>query len=132
MGSRGNRKLQLIILLVLVSLVGTMSIAYAVLSTTLNINGTAQVQDASWNVHFDNVQVKTGSVSGAKVTTAPTTSGTTTTTLTWEVSMDTPGEFYEYNVDVVNGGSMDAMVNTITTNRPNMLSQVQKMDIPNM
>ena len=57
-----NRKLQLIILLVLISLVGTMSVAYAVLSTTLNINGTAQVQDTAWNVHFDNVQVNPYSV----------------------------------------------------------------------
>ena len=41
MSGRGSRKLQLFILLVLVSLVATMSIAYAVLSTILNINGTA-------------------------------------------------------------------------------------------
>ena len=60
--TRQNRKLQLFILLTLVCLVGTMSIAYAILSTTLNINGTAQVQDASWNVHFDNVQVNPYSV----------------------------------------------------------------------
>ena len=42
---RQNRKIQFIILLTLVCLVGTMTIAYAVLSTTLNINGAAEIKN---------------------------------------------------------------------------------------
>ena len=101
MGSRVNRKLQLIILLVLVSLVGTMSIAYAVLSTTLNINGTAQVQDASWNVHFDNVEVNPGSV-----TTSNTPIIIDSKTIDFSVVLNNPGEFYKFDVDIINDGSI--------------------------
>lgn len=90
------------------------SIGYAALSTNLSILGNATIKAKNWNIYFNNVQVKEGSISGAKVTTAPTTSGTSTTTLNWTVSMDTPGEFYEFNVDVVNSGDMDAMISTAT------------------
>ena len=60
---RQNRKLQVTILIVLIYLVVSLSIAYATLSVTLNIIGTAQVADASWKVHFANVNVAQNSVS---------------------------------------------------------------------
>ena len=61
-------------------------------------------------VYFTNIEVKTGSVTA---TPAPTTSGTSTTSLTWGVNMDTQGQFYEYTVDVVNGGTIDAMIGSL-------------------
>ena len=106
MNGVNNRKLQLIILLVLVSLVGTMSIAYAVLSTTLNINGTAQVQDASWNVHFSNIQVNPYSVEINPVI-------TDNNKITFSADLTTPGDFYKFTVDIVNEGSIDAMIESI-------------------
>ena len=106
MSSKGSRKLQLVILLVLVSLVGTMSIAYAVLSTTLNINGTAQVQDASWNVHFDSVQVNPYSVPINPII-------TDNNKITFSADLTTPGDFYKFTVDIVNEGSIDAMIESI-------------------
>lgn len=111
---RRNKTMKTKLVVLLLILVLLISVGYAALTTNLTINGTATVKHQSWSVYFDNVQVKTGSVSGAKVTTAPSTSGTTTTTLNWEVSMDTPGEFYEFNVDVVNNGTIDAMIGTET------------------
>ena len=120
MGSRVNRKLQLIILLVLVSLVGTMSIAYAVLSTTLNINGTAQVQDASWNVHFDNVEVNPGSV-----TTSNTPIIIDSKTIDFSVVLNNPGEFYKFDVDIINDGSIDAMIDSIIKS-PDLTSEQAK------
>ena len=103
---RVNRKVQLIILLVLVCLVGTMSIAYAILSTTLNINGTAQVQDASWNVHFDNIQVNPYSVEINPVI-------TDNNKVSFSADLTTPGDFYKFTVDIVNEGSIDAMIESI-------------------
>ena len=43
------------------------SVGYAALTTNLQINGTATVKAQSWSVYFNNVQVKTGSVSGAAI-----------------------------------------------------------------
>ena len=115
-----NRKFIVIAVILLL----TISIGYAALSTTLTINGTANIASSSWLVYFTNVEVATGSVTA---TTAPTTSGTSTTTLTWVVSMDTPGQFYEYTVDVKNDGTIDAMLGslsntTLTTNQSKYLN----------
>lgn len=38
------------------------SIGYAYLNTTLSINGTSMLDSARWDVHFENIQVKNGSV----------------------------------------------------------------------
>jgi len=109
---------------VAVVLLFAISIGYAALSTTLTINGTANIASNSWLVYFTNVQVTSGSVTAATV---PTTSGTSTTTLTWAVNLQTPGDFYEYTVDVKNDGSIDAMIGSLsntslTTNQAKYLN----------
>lgn len=86
----------------------TLTIAYAALSVTLNITGTADISAATWDVHLDNVQVKSGSVSG----TAPTITGGTTAT--FSTSLTTPGDFYEFTIDVVNNGTIDAMIDGVS------------------
>ena len=94
-------------LFVAIALLFVMSIGYAALSTTLTINGTANIASNSWDVHFANIQTTTGSVTP---TTAPTVSGTNTTSLTWAVSLAEPGDFYEFTVDAVNGGTINAKI----------------------
>ena len=115
---RQNRKIQFIILLTLVCLVGTMTIAYAILSTTLNINGTAEVMDASWNVHFENINVNPNSVP-----ISPTI--TDNDKITFSADLTTPGQFYKFTVDIVNSGSIDAMIETIITN-PELTTEQKK------
>ena len=106
-----NKRAKLVaILLVLVMLI---SVGYAALETLLQISGTATLKKKTWNVHFANVQIKQGSVQATTEPTVPEGS-TDTTSLTWAVNMDTPGQYYEFNVDVVNGGDLDAMVSTAT------------------
>ena len=94
-----------------VFLIIAISIGYAALSTTLSIDGTANLNTNLWLIYFTNVQVSAGSVSA---TTVPTTTGTSTTILTWEVDLETPGDYYEYYVDVVNGGTIDAMIGSLS------------------
>ena len=65
-----------------VFLIIAISIGYAALSTTLSIDGTANLNTNLWLIYFTNVQVSAGSVSA---TTVPTTTGTSTTILTWDV-----------------------------------------------
>ena len=84
-----------------------LGIGYAYINSDLNINGTAQVNSANWDVHWANVQVKNGSVSAS----SPTISNQTT--VNYSVVLNTPGDFYEFTVDAVNGGSIDAMIDTI-------------------
>ena len=106
------------------------SVGYAALSTTLTINGTANVATNSWLIYFTNVQVTTGSVTATQT---PTTSGTSTTTLTWAVNLQTPGDFYEYYVDVKNDGTIDAMIGSLsntslTTNQAKYLAYTVTYD----
>ncbi len=56
-----------------------LGLGYAALTTNLSINGTAHVDNATWNIYWDNVQVTTGSV------TAPTPTISNQTTVSYEL-----------------------------------------------
>ena len=84
------------------------SIGYAALNTTLNINGKSTISKNTWDVYFDNVIVNAGSVEAVKI---PTVSDKTT--VDFEVGLNLPGDYYEFTVDVVNNGTIDAMIESI-------------------
>ena len=89
-------------------LVCSVGLGYAAISTTLSIDGSAEFKDARWIVYFDNLNVTTGSITA----TTPA-SITNTTTVSFGVKLDNPGDFYEFTVDVVNGGNMNAMIDSV-------------------
>ena len=97
------------LIVIAIILLFAISIGYASISTELKINGTAMVKATSWNVYFTNVQPTNGSVS-VQAANAPATSGTTTTELNYAVTLEKPGDYYEFTVDVKNGGSIDAKI----------------------
>lgn len=96
--------------LVLVAVLG-ISLGYATLSRTLTISGTSGIKNNSWDVHFEQIQVTTGSVT-------PTTAaviGEGSTSINYEISLGLPGEFYEFTVNVKNGGSVPAKLSATPT-----------------
>ena len=101
-----NKKVYIV--LIIVALIG-ITIGYAVINTTLNINGKSSISKNTWDVYFDNIVVKDGSVEAVKIPTV-----TNKTTVDFEVALNLPGDFYEFTVDVVNGGSIDAMIESIS------------------
>ena len=101
-----NRKSLYLILTAIIISVFTLSIAYAILSVTLNITGAAEVVASNWDIHLENVKVKSGSVSSD----APIISGNN---LSFFASLLTPGDYYEFTVDVVNSGNIDAMIDGV-------------------
>ena len=105
--SRDRKTLYIILSIVLISIF-SLTIVYAALSVTLNIQGSAQVSSANWDIHLDNVKVTSGSVSGT------TPSITSPTTATFSTTLNMPGDFYEFTIDVVNNGSIDAMIDSVT------------------
>ena len=86
----------------------TFTIAYAALNAVLTIQGSAQVSSADWDVHLANPRVTNGSVT----TTVPTLA--TGKSLTFSTTLNMPGDFYEFTIDVVNDGTIDAMIDGIT------------------
>ena len=105
--SRDRKTLYIILSIVLISIF-SLTIVYAALSVTLNIQGSVEVVASSWDIHLDNVKVTSGSVSGsAPAITSPTTA-------TFSTALTTPGDFYEFTIDVVNDGSIDAMIDGVS------------------
>lgn len=103
-----DRKILYVILVIVLVSVFTLSIVYAALNAILTIQGSAQISSAEWDVHFDNVNVTNGSISGdnPRITSA--------TTAIFSTTLNMPGDFYEFTIDVVNDGSIDAMIENIT------------------
>lgn len=102
-----DKKEKNIIIVALLIVVVSMSIGFAILSTTLNINGTATVKANKWDVHFENLQVASGSVTA---TTPAAITNADATLVNYVVTLDKPGDYYEFTVDVVNDGSIDAKI----------------------
>ena len=94
-------------ILLLVIIIFCMGIGYAVLEADLEISGTSDIDSASWDVYFSNIVVSDDSV------TAPTPVITNKTQLYFETSLKNPGDFFEFTVDVVNGGTMDAVLENL-------------------
>ena len=104
-----KRRRKSLILGIILLLCG-LGIGYSFLTTTLSINGTADVDSNTWDVYWDNVQVTTGSVSAEEPVI-----DSNKTTVTFNAHLSQPGDFYEFTIDAVNDGSIDAMIDTIVT-----------------
>ena len=98
-----NKKMILLLLLVL-----GISIGYAALASNLKINGTSKVKSATWSVYWDNVKATTGGKT--TVTQAAEITDTEKTLVEYAVTLNEPGDYYEFTVDAVNNGTIDAMI----------------------
>ncbi|MBR4693747.1 MAG: BspA family leucine-rich repeat surface protein [Bacilli bacterium] len=89
-------------------LVVFIGIGFAYLTANLNINGIGSFGSQSWNIHFDNVVVDNTSYSPD----TPTVSDDDLT-ITFASGLRLPGDYYKFNVDIVNDGSLDAMFDSV-------------------
>ena len=108
-----NRMIMLVILLLLIS------IGFAFVNTNLKIIGTANVLKQTWEIHFENVEVTDGSITPIS---PATINPEDPTKVSYSINLNDPGDFYEFTVDAVNEGSINAMIgkidiiNTVTEN----------------
>ncbi len=105
---RNNLKLILVVILLAISL------GYAFLQTDLTINGTGKINASSWDIHFEDLVPNPDNVDLSSEDVAATINPSTLTDITYTITLKEPGDFYEFTVAVVNGGSMNAMVGMIT------------------
>ena len=101
-----NRNLYIVFILLIVF---GISIGYAVINRNLTITGNSEVKQNTWDIHFDNIQVTPGSVSSS----IPTLDNVNLS-VNFNFMLNLPGDFYEFTVDVVNRGTIDAMIDSIT------------------
>lgn len=102
------KKIQAMIVILLICFI---SIAYAYLSSNIQINGTAVIKNKKWDIYFDNVEIYQGSV---EPVVEPTTDAQNPLTIEYEVNLNKPGEYHKFDVDVVNNGEFDATLDSFT------------------
>ena len=119
-----NRKITIIIVISLVAVIISLGVAFAVFSTTLNINGGAAVEATSWDIFFT---TEADGTKPTQETTVPAanilTSGTAinnyasilATTFSWNASFISPGDKIVYTIYVRNAGNYNAQVSNIYT-----------------
>ena len=116
---KNKRKLNYLLVIILLLLV---SVGYAILSTNLNIVGAGNINNPTWDIHWENIVVKSGSVSAQ----TPTIDSPKTT-VNYSVTFTIPGEYYEFTVDAVNAGTIDGMISVVS----NKLNNVEITTLPN-
>ena len=94
------------------------SVGYAILQSNLTITGTTSIQDSKWDIHWNNVVITEGSVSTSNADRA--TIDNTKTTVNYNITLNKPGDFYEFTVDAVNEGTIDGMIDVISSKLNNV------------
>ena len=99
--------------LLLIVILLAIGVGYAFLNANLSINGTANIRENTWNVHFINYQRSINST--VTPISEPEIDDDSTTEISYEVSFLEPGDYYEFTVDVINTGTLDATVDSLVT-----------------
>ena len=104
---KNKKKVRSVLLIVL--LVLALSIGFALLSTTLNINGLAFIKPNTWDIHWENVAKE----AGVEPVSPATINANDNKLVEFEADFTIPGDYYEFEVDAVNRGTIDGMLKEI-------------------
>lgn len=107
-----ERKIKVLSVAALLVAVLGLTVAFAALSQTLTINGSATVNTASWDIHFKNLSTPT-LTGNAAVTTAPTIDTKETTIGNYALKLTKPGDSVTYTFDVENKGTINAKISEL-------------------
>lgn len=85
-----------------------MAVGYAAYTQTLNINGSATFTASKWDVHFNTTTFnETTTIKAASKDVG-------NTTITYDVTLQKPGDEYSFTVDAKNFGTIDAVMQKVT------------------
>ena len=121
--SRSKKRLNKYFLLLL--LLGV-SVGFALLSTTLKINGIAGVKGSTYDIHWENVQPNANSTVEAEKPEIDTTR----TIVSYEVNLELPGDFYEFDVDAKNDGTIAGTITDIRHSMKKVVEEGQDSTVP--
>ena len=108
-----ERRTKALVVVVLLIVIAGLTIAFAALSTTLNINGTAYLDAAKWGIKFENLSSPTKIGSATTTGTAKIEESKSAEITGINVSLSTPGDKVTYTVDLVNKGAINAKIDNI-------------------
>ena len=109
---KNHKKKNNMFLILFIMILG-LGLGYALLSQDLTINGITKVKGNNWSIHFDNVQISSGSVTLSTGDSAAEIDSNDDTLVEYTVTLNQPGDFYEFTVDVVNDGTVDGMIGEV-------------------
>ena len=113
MGNKKKKERGVLLLLVVAVLI--MTVGFALYATTLTITGTVNVKGSPWNVHYDTSYGTNGiTTTSGSVAATSAVIGTNDTDFAFTVTLEKPGDFYEATIQVINEGSMPAILKSIT------------------
>ena len=118
------RRTKALVIVVLLIVIAGLAIAFAALSATLNIKGTAYLDASKWGIKFENLSepVKLGTASVSETAKIEETKSAEITGI--NVSLSTPGDKVTYTVDLVNEGTINAKIDKIE--KTELTSEQQK------
>ena len=114
-----KNKLTISLFILIILFIG---IGYAYLTSNLTLSGSTKLAGNTWDIHFANLVVNSSSVS---TSTPATIDSNDNTSIDYEVTLDKPGDFYEFTVDIVNAGSITGKISLLTnTGIPSNLEDI--------
>ena len=108
-----ERRTKALVIVVLLIVVAGLTVAFAALSTTLNINGTAYLDAAKWGIRFENLSSPTRVGKATTTGTAKIEETKAAEITDMNVSLSIPGDKIVYTVDLVNKGTINAKIDNI-------------------
>ena len=108
-----ERRTKALVIVVLLIVVAGLTVAFAALSTTLNINGTAYLDAAKWGIRFENLSSPTKIGSATTTGTAKIEETKAAEITGMNVGLSIPGDKVVYTVDLVNKGTINAKIDNI-------------------
>ena len=84
-----------------------------VIASIFSIFNESNANDLKWDLYFDNIEITDGSITANQEATIV---GSSRSQITFDITLKVPGDFYEFTVDAVNNGTVDAMIDQIGIN----------------
>ena len=98
-------------MIAIIGLLLLISIGYTLLTSNLSINGTTKIDGVRWDVFFADAHETTNTTVYADYLT-PTPYSAKVREIRYDVSLNNPGDVFEFSVDIVNDGTLDAMLDS--------------------
>ena len=108
-----ERRTKALVIVVLLIVIAGLTVAFAALSATLNINGTAYLDAAKWGIRFENLSSPTKIGSATTTGTAKIEETKAAEITDMNVSLSIPGDKIVYTVNLVNKGTINAKIDNI-------------------
>ena len=108
-----ERRTKALVIVVLLVVIAGLTVAFAALSTTLNINGTAYLDAAKWGIKFKNLSEPVSIGTATTTGTANIEEAKSASITGINVGLSTPGDKVTYTVDLVNEGTINAKIDNI-------------------